>query len=152
MHTASSTAPTAGNSTTTTLRSPQPQPRPPPLASHPSFFGPLTDILRDYLGGHYAADPADHAWTIAMATGDTLLPIHSLPLSHSRGGLNVAVRHVLLAHYLHHRDLHLPDLQLPTPRTAAPAAKAWAETAPEEVADHLWRTCRRFNTAFGRLK
>ena len=42
------------------LRGTQPPPphparnpsRTPPAASHPSFFGPLTDTLRDYPGGH----------------------------------------------------------------------------------------------------
>ena len=43
----------------------------------------------------------------------------SRPLRHSRGGLNVAARHVLLALYLHHRDLHLPEPQLPAPQAAA---------------------------------
>ena len=63
------------------LRGPQPPPpraargpsRTPP-ASHPSFFGFLTDTLRDHLGGYYVADAADHAWTIAVATGSTPLP------------------------------------------------------------------------------
>ena len=66
----------------------------PPPASHPSFFGPLTDTLRDYLGGHYVADPADHAWTIAMATGDAPLPLHSPPLRHRGGSLNVAAHNM----------------------------------------------------------
>ena len=44
-----------------------------------SFFRPLTDSLQDYLGGHYAADPADRALTIAMAMSDTPLPLHSPP-------------------------------------------------------------------------
>ena len=35
------------------------------------------------------ADAADHAWTIAVATGSTPLPPHSPPLRHSGGGLNV---------------------------------------------------------------
>ena len=39
---------------------------------------------------------------------------------------------------------------LPAPRAAAPAPEAWAETAPEEVADYLRHTCLRFNTASGR--
>ena len=43
-------------------------------ASHSSFFGPLTDALWNHLGGYYVADEADHAWTIAMATGSTPLP------------------------------------------------------------------------------
>ena len=47
------------------------------------------------------ADAADHAWTIAVATGNTPLPPHSPPLRHSGGGLNVAARHILLALYLH---------------------------------------------------
>ena len=125
---------------------------PPPPASNPSFFGPLSDTIRDYLGGHYAADTADHTWTIAMATGDTPLPPHSPPLRHSGGGLNVAAHHILLALYLHHRGLHLPDPRLPTPDIAAPAPEAWAETAPEEVADYLRHACRWFNNASGRQK
>ena len=80
------------------------------------------------------ADAADHAWTIAVATGSTPLRPHSPPLRHSRGGWNVAARHVLLALYLHHRDLHLPDPQLPAPKAAAPTPEAWADTAPEEIA------------------
>ena len=94
---------------------------PPPPASHPSFFGPLTDALRNWLGGHYVADPADHAWTIAMATGGAALPPHSPPLRHSGGGLHVAAHHVLLALYLHRRGLNLPLPQLPAPRAAAPS-------------------------------
>ena len=97
-------------------------------------------------------DAADHAWTIALATGITPLPPHSPPLRHSRGGLNVAARHVLLALYLHHRDLHLPDAQIPAPQAAAPAQEAWADTAPEEIAAYLRITGRRFNTALGRQK
>ena len=127
-------------------------PPPPPPASHPNFFGPLIEILRDYLGGHYGADPADHVSTIAMATGDAFLPLHSPPLRNSGGGLNVAARHILLALYLHHRGLHLPNPQPPAPRARAPATEAWAQMAPEEVADYLRRTCRRFNTDFGRQK
>ena len=84
------------------------------------------------------ADAADHAWTIAVATGSTPLPPHSPPLRHSGGGLNVAAHHILPALYLHHRDLHLPE--------------AWADTAPEEIAAYLRITCRRFNTALGRQK
>ena len=124
----------------------------PPPASHPGFFGPITDALRDHLGGHYVADAADHAWTIAMATGGAPLPPYSPPLRHSGGGLNVAARHILLTLYVHHCDLHLPDPQLPAPGAAAPAPEAWAETASEEVADYLRITCRRFNTALGRQK
>ena len=85
-----------------------------------------------------------------MATADAPLPFHSPPLRHSGDGLNVAVRHILLTVYLHHPSLRLPDAHLPTPHTAAPAPEAWAETAPEEVADYLRRTCRRFNNAFSR--
>ena len=92
------------------LRGPQPQPpraargpsRTPPPTSHPSFFRPLTNAIRDHLRGYYVADAADHAWTIAMATGSTPLPPRSQPLRHSGGGLNVAARHVLPALYLHH--------------------------------------------------
>ena len=98
------------------------------------------------------ADAADHAWTIAVATGSTPLPPHSLPLRHSGGGLNVAARHILLALYLHHRDLHLPDPQLPAPQAAALTPEAWADTAPEEIAAYLRITCRQFNTALGRRK
>ena len=98
------------------------------------------------------ADTADHAWTIAMATGSTPLPPHSPPLRHSGGGLNVAARHVLLSLYLHHRALHLPDQQLPAPQAAAPTPEAWADTAPEEIAAYLQITCRRFNTALGQRK
>ena len=123
-----------------------------PPASLRSFFGPLTDTLRDYLGGHYTANPADHAWTIAKATGDAPLPLHSPPLGHSGGSLNVAARHIPLTLYLHHHGLHLPDPKLSPPRAAAPAPEAWAETAPEEVADYLRRTCRGFDTAFGLQK
>ena len=61
------------------------------------------------------ADAADHAWAIAVATGNTPLPPHSRPLRHSGGG-NVAARHILLALYLHHRDLHLPDPQSRPPK------------------------------------
>ena len=150
--TASPTAPTAGTSTPTTASGPRPQPHPPPPASHPSFFGPLTHTLRDHLGGYYVVDAADHAWTIAVATGSTPLPPHSPPLRHSGGGLNVAARHVLLALYLHHRDLHLPNAQLPAPQAAALTPEAWADTAPEEIAAYLRITCRRFNTALGRRK
>ena len=110
------------------LRGTQPAPtrtardasRAPPAASQPSFFGPLTDTIQDYLGGHYAADPADHAWTIAMATGDTSLPLHSPPLRHSEGGWNVAARHIFRALYLHNRDLHFPEPQLPFPPHSSP--------------------------------
>ena len=70
------------------------------------------------------ADAADHAWTIAMATGCTPLPPVSPPLRHSGGGLNAAARHVLLALYLHHRDLHLPDPQLPAPQSGSPNARS----------------------------
>ena len=141
------------------LRGPQPPPpraargpsRTPP-ASHPGFFGPLTHTLRDHLGGYYVADAADHAWTIAVATGSAALPPHSPPLRHSGGGFNVAARHVLLALYLHHPDLHLPDPQLPASQAAALTPEAWADTAPEEIAAYLRITCRRFNTALGRRK
>ena len=105
-----------------------------PPASHPSSFGPVTDTLRDHLGGYYVADAADRAWTMAVATGSAPLPPHSPPLRHSGGGLNVAACHVLLALYLHHRDLHLPDPQLPAPQAAALTPEAWADTAPEEIA------------------
>ena len=124
----------------------------PPPASHPSFFGPLTDTLRDHLGGYYVADAADHTWSIAVATGSTLLPPHSPLLRHSRGGLNVAARHVLLALYLHHRDLHLPVPQLPAPPAAALMPEALADTAPGEIAAYLRITCRRLNTALARQK
>ena len=141
------------------LRGPQPPPprtargpgRTPP-ASHPSFFGYLTDTLRDQLGGYYVADAADHAWAIAVAAGNTPLPPHSPPLRHSGGGLNVAARHILLALYLHHRNLHLPDPQLPAPQAAALTPEAWADTAPEEIAAYLRTTCRRFTNALGRRK
>ena len=98
------------------------------------------------------ADAADHAWTIAVATGSTPLPPHSPPLRHSGGGLNVAARHILIALYFHHRDLHLPDPQLPAPQAAALTPEAWVDTAPEEIAAYLRITCRRFNTALGRRK
>ena len=98
------------------------------------------------------ADAADHAWTIAVATGRIPLLPHSPPLHHSGGGLNVAARHILLALHLYHRDLHLPDPQLPAPQAAALTAEAWADTAPEEIAAYLRITCRRFNTALGRRK
>ena len=98
------------------------------------------------------ADAADHAWTIAVATGSTPLPPHSPPLRHSGGGLNVAARHILLALYLHNRDLHLPDPQLPAPQAAALTPEAWADTAPEEIAAYLRITCRRFKNALGRQK
>ena len=83
------------------------------------------------------ADAADHAWTIAMATGSTPLPPHSPPLCHGGSGLNVAARHVPLALYLHHGDLHLPDPQLWAPQAATPTPEAWADTAPEEIAAYL---------------
>ena len=38
------------------------------------------------------ADAADHAWTIAVATGSATLPPNSPPLCHSRGALNVVAR------------------------------------------------------------
>ena len=95
------------------------------------------------------ADAADHAWTIAMATASTPLPLHSPPLHHSGDGLSVAARHILLALYLQHLDLHRPDAQLPAPEAAAPTPEAWADTAPEEIAAYLRITCRRFNTALG---
>ena len=98
------------------------------------------------------ADAADHAWTIAVATGSTPLPPHSPPLRHSGGGLNVAARHVLLALYLHQCDLHLPDAQRLAPQTAALTPEAWANTAAEEIAPYLRITCLRFNTALGRQK
>ena len=97
-------------------------------------------------------DAANHAWTIAMATGSTPLPPESPPLRHSGGGLNVAARHVLVTVYLRHRDLHLPDPQLPAPQAAAPTPEAWADTAPEEIEAYLRTTCRRFKTALGRQK
>ena len=78
-HTASPTAPTAGTSTPTDASGPRPQPQL-PSASHPSFFGPAIDTLRDHLGGYYVVDAADQAWTIAVAMGSTPLPPHS-PLS-----------------------------------------------------------------------
>ena len=141
------------------LRGPQPSPpraargpsRTPPRQP-PRHFRPLTDTLRDHLGGYYVGDAADHAWTIAVAKGSTPLPPHSPPLRHSGGGLNVAARHILLALYLHHRDLHLPDPQLPAPQAAVLTPEAWADTAPEEIAAYLRITCRRFNTALGRRK
>ena len=111
-----------------------PEPSP---ASHPSFFVPLTDALGYYLGGHYVADPVDHAWSIAMATGNAPLPPLRPPLRHSGGGLNVAARQILLALYLQQSGLHLRDPQLPAPRAAAPAPEPRAETAPMEVADLL---------------
>ena len=64
-------------------------------------------------------------------TGDAALPLHSPPLRKSVVSLNIL---------------------LPATRAAAPAPEAWANTAPEEVADYLCRTCGRFNTAFGRQK
>ena len=127
-------------------------PAAPPPASHPSFFGFLTDTLRDHLGGYYVTDAADHAWTIAVATGSTPLPPHSPPLRHSGGGLSVAARHILLALYLHHRDLHLLDPELPAPQAAALTPEAWADTAPEGIAAYLRITCRRFNNTLGRRK
>ena len=138
-----------------------PQPLPPraargpsraPPASHRSFFGPVTDGLRDQLGGYYVADAADHAWTRAMATGSTPLPPHSPRPRNSGGGLNVAARHVLLALYLNQLDLHLPEPQLPAPRAAAPTTVLWADTAAEERAPYLRITCRRFNIVLGRRK
>ena len=92
---------------------------------------------------------ANHAWTIAVATGSAPLPPHSPPLRYSGGSLNVAARRILLALYLHHRDLHLPDPQLPAPQAGALTPEAWADTAPEEIAAYLRITCRRFNTALG---
>ena len=82
-------------------------------------------------------------------TGDTPLPLHSPPLSYSGGGWNVAARHILLALYVHHCHLHLSDLHLRDPCIAAPAPEARAGAAPEEVADYLRHTCRRFINAFG---
>ena len=90
------------------------------------------------------ADAADHAWTIAVTTGSTPLLPQSPALRHSRGGLNMAARHILLALYLHHPDLHLPDQQLPAPQSSSPDARS--------VGRHGTRvriTCRRFNTALG---
>ena len=98
------------------------------------------------------ANAADHAWTIAIATGGAPLPPHSPPLRNSGGGLNVAARHILLPLYLQQSDPHFRDSQLPGPRAAAPAPEAWAEAAPEEVADYLRHTCRRLNTALSRQK
>ena len=83
------------------------------------------------------ADAADHAWTIATATGSTPLLPYSPPPRQSGGGLNVAARHILLALYLHHRDVHLPDPQLPAPRAAASTPEARADRAPEEIAAYL---------------
>ena len=117
----------------------------PSPACHPSFFRPLTDALRDHLGGYYVADAADHAGTIAMATGGVPLPPQRQPLRDS------AARHILLALYLSHHDLHLRDPQLPAPQAATPAPEAWAETAPEEIAEYLRVTCQ-FNIALGRQK
>ena len=82
-----------------------------------------------------------YAWAIAMAMGDTPMPLHSPPQRHSGGGLNAAARHILLALYLHHRDLLLSDPHLPAPCIAAPATETLAETAPEEVADYFRPTC-----------
>ena len=149
---ASFTAPTAGTPTPTTARGPRPELHPPPPTSHPGFFWPLTDTLQDPLGRYYVADAADHAWTIAVATGSTPLPPHSPPLRHSGGSLNVAACCILLALYGHHRDLHLRDPQLPAPQAAALTPEAWADTAPEEIAAYLRITCRRFSTALGRRK
>ena len=84
--------------------------------------------------------------------GDTSVPPESAPLRHSGGGLKMAARHIFLALYLHHRSPHLLDRHLTAPHIPAPAPEAWAYTAPEEVADYLWRACRRSNNAFGRLK
>ena len=127
---------------------PHPRARPaapsaPPTASQPSFFGQLTDALRDNLGWYYVADAADHVWTIAMATSSTSLLPHIPPLRHRGAGLNVAARLVLLALYLHQRDLHLPDPQLTAPQAAALTPEAWADTAPEEIAAYLRITSPR---------
>ena len=62
-------------------------PAAPPPASRPSFFRPLTDTLRDHLGGYYVADAADQAWTIAVATGSAPLPPHQPTLAPQRGRL-----------------------------------------------------------------
>ena len=113
----------------------------PSPAFHCSFFRPMTDALWDYLGGDYTADTEDHALTISIANGDTALSPHIPPLHHSRDGLNMAARHILLALCFHRCDLHLPDPHLLAPRIAAPALEAWATTAPEQVAENLRRVC-----------
>ena len=58
-----------------------------------------------YLGGQFAADPADNTSAIAMATGDTSLPPHSPTLRLSGGGLKLAACHILLALYPNDRGL-----------------------------------------------
>ena len=98
------------------------------------------------------ADAADHASTIAMASGSTPLPPRSLPPRHSGGGLNLAPRHILLALYLHDRDLNPGDPQFLAPRLATPTPEAWTDRAPEEIAAYLQIRCRQFNTALGRQK
>ena len=76
-----------------------------------------------------------------MATGDTPLQPHSPSLRHSGGDLNLVAHHILLPLSLHQRSLHLTDPNLRTPHIAAPAPAVWAEMAPVEVADYLWRAC-----------
>ena len=99
---------------------PQHQGQPASLAAPPPPRGHSSTPPRTTLGRHYAADPADHAWTIAMATGDTLLPLHSPPLRHSGCGWDMAAGHILLALYLHHCHLHLPDPTTPNPPHSSP--------------------------------
>ena len=95
---------------------------------------------------------ADHAWTIAVATGSTPLPPHSPPLRHSGGDLSVAARHILLVLYLPTETYTSQTHNSRPPKAAALTPEAWADTAPEEIAAYLRITCRRFNNALGRRK
>ena len=107
----------------------------------------LTYLLT--MGDNYLADAANHTWTITTATADTALPPlpHSLPLRHSGGDLNLDARHIILALYLNRLDLHLPDPHLSAPRPVPRTPEAWADTAPEEVADYLRRAYHQFKDA-----
>ena len=57
-----------------------------------------------------------------MATRDTPLPLDSMPLRDSRGGIYVVAHHILLANYLNHRGLRLSDPEPPNAQHTRPSA------------------------------
>ena len=141
------------------LRGPQPPPpraarspsrtpprQPPQLlpATHRRPAGPPSRVLRHGRSGPSVEDSHGHGQRTPAPPQPAPAPQRGRL---ERGGLPQPSRL-----YLDHHDLDPPDLQLPALREAAPAPEAWAETAPEEIADYLQIACRRFNTALGRQK